>query len=294
LRVQFRDTPWDIIFVAGYTLATSGILIAVGSGSPLALPLVVFFPGYVVLALLFPGAKEISWTERLLLSVGTSLVVLLLVGLVLNLTPFGIRFAPIVSTLVVLTVLVDLAAYWRRMHLPPTDRLSATLDLRFPDWQGARAFDKPLAVALVVSILVALVAATFVVTVPRPRERYTEFYLLGPGGNASGYPTRLNVSEPANVIIGMTNHETVSMNYTVRVDLVGVQVVYNGTTHANETIELNRTTWSWLSVSLPDGRSWTQAYAFAVRSAGLWKIQFLLYESGSPVNRNLQLLIRVT
>ena len=272
----------------------AGILIGSGSGSPLALLLVVCFPGYAVLALLFPGAKELSWAERLVLSVATSLVVLLLVGLVLNLTPFGIRFTPIVATLVVFTILVDLAAYWRRMHLSPSDRLSATLDLRFPDWPEARALDKALAGVLVASILLALITTVFVVTVPRPRERYTEFYLLGPGGNASGYPTGLAVSETASVIIGMANHEAVSMNYTVRVDLVGVQVVYNTSTNANETIELNRTTWSWLNVSIPDGASWTQAYAFAIQSVGLWKVQFLLSENGRPANQNLQLLIRVT
>jgi len=42
---------------------------------------------------------------------------------------------------------------------------------------------------------------------PRLGETFTEFYILGPGGNASCYPTNLTVNETGGVILGLMNHE---------------------------------------------------------------------------------------
>jgi len=130
---------------------------------------------------------------------------------------------------------------------------------------------------------------------PRPGERFTEFYILGPGGNASGYPTRLNVSEPGSVILGVVNHEAARVNYTVRVDLVGVRIVTNATSGFNETVEVNRTALAWFNVTLADGANWTQPYTFTIGAAGLWKVQFLLFRDGdfSVAYRTLHLFVRV-
>jgi len=38
-----------------------------------------------------------------------------------------------------------------------------------------------------------------------------------------------------------------------------VQVVYSTTLGFNETVEVNRTTWSAVNVPLADGRNWTQS-----------------------------------
>ena len=86
------------------------------------------------------------------------------------------------------------------------------------------------------------------------------------------------------------------MNYTVRVDLVGVLVVYNATSGFNETVEANRTTWSAFSVALADGQNWTGTYAFRINFTGLWKVQFLLFKDTDFLSAymELHLYVRVT
>lgn len=57
-----------------------------------ALPLTLFLPGYAIVAVAF-GSSELALPKRLTLSVGVSLMTLVLGALVLNVFPFGIRTA---------------------------------------------------------------------------------------------------------------------------------------------------------------------------------------------------------
>ena len=98
------------------------------------------------------------------------------------------------------------------------------------------------------------------------------------------------------VIINAVNYESETVNCTIRLDLVSVRIVYNATSRFNETVEVNRTTWSTFNVTLADGRNWTRPYTFQINYTGLWKVQFLLFKDGdfSSAYRELHLYVRVT
>jgi hypothetical protein len=76
--------------------------------------LVLYMPGFSLIQLLFAKGKEIDSLERFALSIGLSLALVPLIGLVLNFTPWGIRFAPIVASLGTFTTAALLAAAMRR------------------------------------------------------------------------------------------------------------------------------------------------------------------------------------
>ncbi len=75
---------------------------------------VLYLPGFVIVEALFPERKELSGIERLALSLGLSLAVVPLLGLVLNYTPWGIRLTPVTVTLSLTTLLVGLIATYRK------------------------------------------------------------------------------------------------------------------------------------------------------------------------------------
>jgi hypothetical protein len=75
---------------------------------------VLFLPGYVTVEALFPKGRDLDGIERSALSVGLSLTLVMLVGLLLNYTPWGIRLTPIVISLTILTVGLAFVALWRR------------------------------------------------------------------------------------------------------------------------------------------------------------------------------------
>ena len=89
------------------------------SGIAVGLVLSLFSPGYALLKALFPGGSN---SERFGLSVPASIVLAVVVGALVNFTPFGLSTNLIVLLLWVCTVGLLAVAY-----------------VRAPGWQGARA-----------------------------------------------------------------------------------------------------------------------------------------------------------
>lgn len=74
---------------------------------------VLFIPGYALVQLLFPK-KEMDIVERIALSIGLSLAVVPLVGLLLNYSPWGIRLDPIVASMSALSIVLAVASVYRK------------------------------------------------------------------------------------------------------------------------------------------------------------------------------------
>ena len=77
---------------------------------------VLFIPGYVTVETLFPKGRELDGIERFALSVGLSLALVPVVGLLLNYTPWGIRLTPMVISLTILTVGLAFVGLARRFR----------------------------------------------------------------------------------------------------------------------------------------------------------------------------------
>ena len=279
MKLHFQETPWDLYVVVAYAVAVTAVLVVLKNGTFISLFLILFVPGYVLMAALVPSNDGIGWTERVALSVVVSIMIVVLLAWALDFTPWGIGFLPIVVIVSLFTVGVTVVA----------------VTLVMPAWWDQSPLNKGLILALVTSIMFATATLAYVAFDPLPGERFTEFYILGSANNASGYVTSLNVSQLGSVILGIANHESAGVNYTVRVDFVGLRIVHNATSGLNDTLELNRTTRSTFRVALADGQNWTQPYSFRINDVGLWKVQFLLFknEDLSAAYREVHLLVRV-
>jgi len=93
---------------------------------------VLFLPGYSLIKALFPTkvpiptpTKELDNIERIALSIGMSLALVPLVGLLLNYTPWGIRLTPITISLLALTLTLSTAAIIRE-HQTKTEKSLST------------------------------------------------------------------------------------------------------------------------------------------------------------------------
>ncbi len=237
----------------------------------------------------------LDWTARIILSFGLSIAIVSLAGLTLNLTPWGITLQSIVAAVLLFTLIVGPVAIARRLRLPREDRLSAGLKLPRPMSPQSTFLDRALTLGLAASILFAGTVLAYVALTPRPTERFTQFFLLDSNGTADPtlYPTRLNVSEPGTVIMGLVNNESVRVDYAIRIDLVGVEVVYNPTTRLNETVERNRTTKATFAITLDSRDVWRQAYSFTIDAPGDWIVEFRLFRGGNFTGQYLQLRVQV-
>lgn len=182
----------------------------------LGLPVVLFFPGYALIAALYPRHADLDGIERLALSLGLSLAVVPLIGLVLNYTPWGIRLTPIVVSLITFVVACSAFAARNRRRLHPAERFPA--DARLVLDALAQIPWKSVAVGgMVIAILLGLGFRTGLLGRSRVGETFTEFYVLGPGGKAEGYPKRVFVGDTVGVILGIANREGRTARYRVEI-----------------------------------------------------------------------------
>lgn len=79
--------------------------------------MVLFIPGYVTVEALYPKEQELSPLERLALSIGLSLAIIPLIGLLLNYTPWGIRLEPVLISIVIYIVIIGIVASYRKYQI---------------------------------------------------------------------------------------------------------------------------------------------------------------------------------
>jgi len=187
----------------------------------LGLPFILFFPGYALIAALFPARDDLNGIERVALSFGLSIAVVPLLGLILNYTPWGIRLYPILLTLMVFTLLLSVIATYRRNKLSLEKRFAVSLNVETTRWGNLSRLDKILSVALVGMILFAVGGLYCIAATPKAGEKFTEFYILGPGGKAENYPRDIKTGEEKEVILGIVNHEYRPVSYDVQVRMDG-------------------------------------------------------------------------
>ncbi|RLG69197.1 MAG: hypothetical protein DRO11_08120 [Methanobacteriota archaeon] len=257
----------DLALILIHHLIFLGLLpVPILSQSPiraiLGLPIVIFYPGYALVAALFPEKKSLDNIELVALSFGLSIALVPLLGIILNYTPWGIRLTPIVLGLTILTSSLLVAAYIRRNQLPPEQRrgFRFTLEPLRPHLQerGTKA-------ALTVIIVATILTGVYIWQTPQRGERFTEFYILGPEGKASGYPTALRPGEHHTLILGVVNHEYEKTNYLVEVRLGNRSLkTFNLTLGHEEKYE------SPITITVPHD----------LEARGKQKLRFLRYKEG--------------
>jgi len=183
----------------------------------LGLPFVLLFPGYSFIAALFPGKDAIKGIERIALSCGTSLALVILTGFILNYTPWGIRLYPIVISLELLNIVLSVIAWYRRRLLPEEDRFHVSFSFSKAGWLGKSRIEKMVSISVIVIFIIALGVGGYYIITPKASQNLTEFYLLGPDGKAENYPREIPAGQDTEVTFGIVNRETETVSYYVEV-----------------------------------------------------------------------------
>ena len=242
------------------------------------IPFVLFFPGYALMAALYIRKVGMGGIERVALSLGMSLAVVVLIGLILNYTPWGITLDSVLYSLASFILAMSIIAWVRRKRLTEWDRFNIEFKFRLLGWGGS-VRDKVLSAVLVIAILGAFGMLGYVIAMPKTGEKFTEFYILGEEGKAADYPEELGVGQEGRVILGIINNEYETMDYRVEVRIDGV---------INNEIG---------PVVLEHDEKWEEEVSFIPQIAGgKQEVEFLLYKNGQsePCFEPLRLWINVT
>jgi len=234
----------------------------------LGMVLVLFLPGYALVAALFPGKEEISGAERIVFSIGLSVALVPFIGYALLYTSWGMNTGPLMISISIIVLVLCAVAILRRSRLPEGMAFSVPFMSVYRPFTRSQLrmrsrVESMLTVLLFTSVLISAVTVAYVVTNPRQGEVFTEFYLLGPDGMSGGYPTNISVGDSGKVIVGVVNQEKRAVDYRLAVLLDG------------EPLPLQP---EEEHISLENSERWERAISFTPDVSGNdMKLQFLLY-----------------
>lgn len=249
---------------------------------------VLFVPGYAFISALFPQKATLGNGARIGFSFGVSIVIVPLLEIALNYTPWGIRLGPTLVVLVVFTLVCVIVASIRRHKLPPEQRFIVhwPVWLQSDDREGARTagstFDRMLSIVLVIAIIASVAVASYALIIQTHSDHFTEFYLLGANGTLGNYTTNFTAGVLSPVTVGIINHEARDVTYTLVVS-------------ANNSTQ--RSTVHSEQVTLSSGKQWEKQVDLVINQLGEnVKLDFALYTDPSTVDpyRDTHIWVNVT
>jgi len=288
---RWSDTSTAVSDLVGVIVLTAITLAATISPldglvlAAVAIPFLLFVPGYALIVALFPNREStyqqhrLIGLERILYAVVASICLAVIVGVNLDFTGWQIRPVPVVSVLAAVTLLSTLVALYRRLTSDSAATKTAvqfsTDSNRTTESTGSGGQLGSIVVA--VAILIALVSVTLVAAQPQRGETYTEFGLLTENNGtlqADGYPEEMSLGESSELYFTVTNREQQETNYIVVVQLTR-------TAPTGDVIENARL--DTYTKTTDPGETWRQSHTVTpVLEGERLRLTYLLYRDNVP------------
>ena len=234
---------------------------------PFSLIILLFLPGYALIAAMFPKMGEISGIERFTLAIGLSIAITVFDGFAISVTPYLFRPMPLILTLSAITLFLLLLTVITRTLTPEDKRY-------FVDYRGfiesLRADDEKMSdiermlfIALIGSIIIASSMLIYA-KLTFEDEEFSALYILGPDGKAEGYQKDLYIGEPSTIAVGVENYEHAATDYTLQVKL------------GTGVLETRK-------ITLAHKEKWLEDITFVPdRTGDRLKLEFVLKKDGRP------------
>lgn len=277
------------------------------------LPFAFFLPGYSFISALFPEKRQIPSSntkhdpernrpretgitssfrrnqginriERVALSFGLSIAIVSLISLILNFTPWGLNLLPIMFTIGSFTIICVIVAVIRRQTVSESNRFTVS----YTDWLSALRTKKPtdridatLTAILILGVLLAVSSVGYATMTSGNNNQFSAFYLLTENENgelvADGYPSEFIRGEGESLVVGISNHEYDTINYTVVVQLQRIE------TKTDEIYVLERHELHRFQTQLNHDETWNYNHEITPNITGEdLRLTYLLYKEEPP------------
>lgn len=213
-------------------------------GIILALPLALVLPGYTLTEVLFRN-RPLNAPERLVLSLGLSLAIDVLSGLILNVLPAGLQATSWAVLLGLLTVVFSLLAVYLRRGVPA----SGTQPLRF-----SLSIYQGILFGLAISAAILSFVYIDVGVIQQPHPGFTQLWML----------PEIQAGKSCDVRLGVRSFESTSVTYRITMTMNGAPVI------------------TWPSVVLAPQEEWDRLVPMPPTAAEEVYIEGQLYRLDKP------------
>ena len=305
VRSTLSAAPLDLVVVLAYLLVATA---AVGSEPDpsvgqflVGVGLVLFVPGYAVVAALFPAQARqrdsrpptsvlaltrahdgVLVRERLALSFGVSVLLIPLFAVLLGALGVSLTTASTVGTVWVIVVTGTFVATVRRLALPADRRFELDAAVRgvVPDRRfSADSSTTVLTAGLCLAVVLALGAFTVAIAGPTQSMSYTSASLLTTNESgapvASGYPENVSQGQSFPLVLRVTNNHERAATYTA---VARLQRVDSGTVLSGDRV--------WRAERrVGANETWTATHSVRPSMAGAdLRLTYFLYRGAVPAD----------
>lgn len=306
MKILFDKYPIDIILCMLCCLLIIPIIILNLHDTIkiiIGLIFLLFIPGYLILYALFPTKKidkGIDIIERITLSFGVSLAIVALAGIVLYYIVGKIDSESALISILIFEISIGVISIYRWFKTLPEERLVFSINLSLFELKNnfkiKSKLDKLLIVILIILIITTTTLFIFVITSPIKYEKFTGFNILSSDRNTANYPHNITAGESTTIIIGVTNHEYQTINYTIEIWLINQTITFNKT--KNENIKTYNNAWFMNKINVTLNHTnkkidkewksqWEYIYTFNISKKGEnLTLLFLLFKTPTNIYYN--------
>jgi len=136
------------------------------------------------------------------------IVILPIISLILNYTPWGIQPFPIlVGTFLFITAMTAIGWY-RQRGLREEEKLTYVLEIKLSRWRDLDRPGRTLVIIMAIAVLTVTTSLIYAINTPDREDTYTEFY-------TSELPREVKTGQPVHVTVVVLNHEHQPAEYKV-------------------------------------------------------------------------------
>jgi uncharacterized membrane protein len=287
----FSDYPFPadlkvilILLVADMLLISSPFLNASPYKILCSIPLLFFIPGYCCISVLYPRDGDLSLPQRIVLSFGFSVPVVLVTALGVYLSLWIFQLDSLIMVLSLISVALILVAHYRRARVRPQDlyrpqfsEIPAALRQVLAPLGGDRV-DRLLSAALILVMIIAVSTTILVIVLPKENEHFTDFFILGANRMAQDYPYEITGGQNYPMYIGVGNHEKRNTSYTI--ETWSVKTTFDPVTNTTKINSMDPG--DRFSFFLADNETTTLPYSLSIKNIDVNRVVFLLFNETAP------------
>lgn len=243
------------------------------------IPFVIFIPGYSLVSAIFIKKDDISWIERIALSFGLSIIIVIMWGLIIEYSHWGLKFQPMFLSLSASIIFLCITSYIVRRRVPMEERFEISLKKLKKEIliTPKKRMEKALYILLFLLVGTSLFLLANSYSSFITESKLTEFYILDSTGSVGNFTRQLMVNEPFEMLVGVTNHEA---NFTVYELKIKINDNFVGREYIN----------------LENGKKWEEKVKIVPKITGSnQKVEFLLFKDKERVSpyRSLYIIVDV-